>query len=90
MAKPKKKGGPKQKLTPAAAKRKANRDRRRANRADRKDKRAENQRKRRAAKKKGKNIRGKDYDHKRKRFVKVKTNRGNGGKGTKKEGKKRR
>ena len=36
MAKPRKKNK-KQKLTPAAAKRKANRDRRRANRADRKD-----------------------------------------------------
>ena len=85
MAKPKKKRGPKQKLTPAAAKRKANRDRRRANRKDRKDKRAENQRLRRAAKKKGKNIAGKDYDHKKKKFVKVKKNRGNYGKGTKKK-----
>ena len=85
MAKPKKKGGPKQKLTPAAAKRKANRDRRRANRADRKAKRAENQRKRRAAKKKGQNIAGKDYDHWSKAFVSVKTNRGNRGRGTKKE-----
>ena len=84
MAKPKKKNK-KQKLTPAAAKRKANRDRRRANRKDRKDKRAENQRLRRAAKKKGKNIAGKDYDHKKKRFVKTKKNRGNYGKGTKKE-----
>ena len=84
MAKPRKKNK-KQKLTPAAAKRKAARDKRRANRKDRRDKRAENQRKRRAAKKAGKKIKGKDYDHKRKKFVKVKTNRGNGGKGTKRE-----
>ena len=84
MATPKKKVK-KQKLTPAAAKRKANRDRRRANRKDRRDKRAENQRLRRAAKKKGRKIKGKDYDHKKKKFVKVKKNRGNYGKGTKKE-----
>ena len=84
MAKPRKKNK-KQKLTPAAAKRKANRDRRRANRADRKAKRAENQKKRRAAKKAGKNIAGKDYDHWSKSFVLVKTNRGNRGRGTKKE-----
>jgi len=36
---------------------------------------AENQRKRRAAIKAGKNIEGKDYDHNRKKFVSVKTNR---------------
>ena len=84
MAKPRKKNK-KQKLTPAAAKRKANRDRRRANRADRKAKRAETQRKRRAAKKAGKNIKGKDFDHKTKKFISVKANRGNRGRGTKKE-----
>tara|TARA_Y100001951_G_C11197169_1_gene214977 strand:+ start:72 stop:278 length:207 start_codon:yes stop_codon:yes gene_type:complete len=55
-------------------------------RSDRKSKKAENQRKRRAAKKRGRSIRGKDYDHKKKRFVSVKSNRGNYGKGTKKEG----
>jgi hypothetical protein len=76
---------PKQKLSPAAAKRKKERDLRRANRADRKAKRAENQRKRRAARKAGKNIAGKDYDHWSKAFVSVKTNRGNRGRGTKKE-----
>ena len=48
-------------------------------------KKAENQRKRRAAKKAGKNIHGKDYDHKDKKFKSVKANRGNDGKGTKKE-----
>ena len=46
--------------------------------------RAENQRKRRAAKKAGKNINGKDYDHTKKKFVSVKANRGGHGKGTKK------
>ena len=53
--------------------------------ADRKKKKAENQRKRRAAKKKGKNLKGKDYDHKTGRFTSIKKNRGNRGKGTKKE-----
>ena len=48
-------------------------------------KKAENQRKRKAAKKKGINLKGKDYDHKTKRFTSVKKNRGNRGKGTKKE-----
>ena len=38
-----------------------------------------------AAKKAGKNIKGKDYDHKKKKFVSIKKNRGNYGKGTKKE-----
>ena len=36
---------------------------------------AENQRKRRAAKKRGQDIEGKDYDHNRKRFVSIRTNR---------------
>ena len=85
MAKPKKKGGPKQKLSPAAAARKAKRDTRRANRADRKAKRADSQKKRRAAKKLKKNIKGKDYDHRTKRFTKIKFNRGAGGNGTKTE-----
>ena len=73
------------KLSKLAAKRKAIRDKKAAMTPDRKRKKAENQRKRRAAKKKGKNIRGKDYDHKTKRFTSVKNNRGNRGKGTKKE-----
>jgi hypothetical protein len=46
--------------------------------------RAENQRLRRAAIKAGKNIKGKDYDHTKKKFVSVKANRGGHGKGTKK------
>ena len=74
----------KQKLSPLAAKRKALRDKKYAMTADRKMKKAENQRKRRAALKKGMNLKGKDYDHTRGRFVSVKVNRGNGGRGTKK------
>ena len=53
--------------------------------ANRRRKIAENQRKRRAAKKKGANLKGKDYDHKTGKFTSVKKNRGNRGKGTKKE-----
>ena len=45
---------------------------------------AENQRKRRAALKKGVNIKGKDWDHNKGKFVSVKVNRGGYGKGTKK------
>ena len=74
----------KQKLSPLAAKRKALRDKKYAMTADRKMKKAENQRKRRAALKKGLNLKGKDYDHTRGKFVSVKVNRGNGGRGTKK------
>ena len=57
---------------------------------ERKKKKADNQRKRRAAKKKHgiSWLKGKDYDHDDKRFESVKANRGNDGKGTKKEGNK--
>lgn len=82
MPKPRKPGGPKQKLSPAAAARKKARDIRKAKTADRKAKKAENQRRRRKA---GSKANGKDYDHKRGKFVSVKSNRGNQGKGTKKE-----
>jgi hypothetical protein len=75
----------KQKLTPTAKRMKAIRDKRAAMTADRREKKAENQRKRRAAKKAGRNIEGKDYDHKDKKFKSIKLNRGNDGKGTKKE-----
>jgi len=74
----------KQKLSPLAARRKAVRDKKYAMSADRKMKKAENQKKRRAALKRGVNLKGKDYDHTRGRFVSVKVNRGNGGRGTKK------
>ena len=75
----------KQKLTPTAARQKAIRDKKAAMTAGRRKKKAENQRLRRAAKKAGKNIKGKDYDHKDGKFKSVKANRGNDGKGTKKE-----
>ncbi len=90
MAKPKKKGGPKQKLSPKAAEAKKKRDTAAANTPDRKAKRAENQRKRReAVKRHGVNwLLDKDYDHNRGRFVSVASNRGNKGEGTKKEGNK--
>ena len=76
----------KQKLSPTAKRMKALRDKLFAMTDDRRKKKAENQRKRRAAKKAGKNISGKDYDHKTQSFVSVKENRGNRGKGTKAEG----
>ena len=75
----------KQKLTPTARRMKAARDKRAAMTPDRRAKKAENQRKRRAAKKAGKNLRGKDYDHKTKKFTSIKSNRGNRGRGTKRE-----
>ena len=75
----------KQKLSLRAKAAKKRRDLKTANSARRKKMRAENQRKRRAAIKAGKKIRGKDYDHKTRRFVSVKSNRGNRGRGTKKE-----
>jgi len=73
-----------QKLSPAAKRAKAARDLAYAKTSRRTKMRAENQRLRRAAKKAGKNVDGKDYDHNSKRFVSVKTNRGGHGKGTKK------
>jgi hypothetical protein len=74
-----------QKLSKKAKAAKLKRDKKYAMTTDRKKKKAENQRKRRAAKKKGKNLKGKDYDHKTNKFTTVKKNRGNRGKGTKKE-----
>lgn len=44
-------------------------------------KRVESNRERAKAKKAGKNIKGKDYDHAVKRFVSIKTNRGRKGEG---------
>ena len=76
----------KQRLSPTARRRKAARDLAYANSPARKKKRAENQRLRRAAEKAGKNIAGKDYDHKDRKFKSVKRNRGNDGRGTKREG----
>jgi hypothetical protein len=72
----------KQELSPQAAKAKAERDLAAAKTNDRKNKKAENQRLRRAALKKGVDLTGKDYDHTKGKFVSVKSNRGNYGKGT--------
>ena len=76
---------PKQKLSAAAAKRKAARDLRYANSPDRKAKRRDSQMQKRKAEKNGKSVNGKDFDHKTRTWKSVKSNRGNGGKGTKKE-----
>ena len=75
----------KQKLSSKARAAKKKRDLAFAKTFDRKRKKAENQRKRRQAIKEGKNIKGKDYDHKDRKFKSVKANRGNDGKGTKTE-----
>jgi len=81
----------KQKLSKKAAAAKKRRDLAAAKTPARRAKKAENQRKRRAAKKKygASFLKGKDYDHKSGRFKSVKANRGNDGKGTKKESKKK-
>tara|TARA_R110002050_G_scaffold233792_1_gene369713 strand:+ start:51 stop:308 length:258 start_codon:yes stop_codon:yes gene_type:complete len=78
----------KQKLSIEARAAKARRDLKNAKSPARRRKKAENQRKRRAAIKAGKNVKGKDYDHKDRKFKSIKKNRGNDGKGTKREGKK--
>ena len=75
----------KQKLSLKARIAKKKRDLAAANTDRRKKMRAENQRKRRAAIKAGKNIKGKDYDHKTKKFITIKANRGNRGHGTRNE-----
>tara|TARA_R110001583_G_C5504283_1_gene396053 strand:+ start:310 stop:543 length:234 start_codon:yes stop_codon:yes gene_type:complete len=75
-----------QKLSPKAAADKKKRDLAFAKTFARKRKKAENQRRRRTAIKNGVDIKGKDYDHKDKKFKSVKANRGNDGKGTKSEG----
>ena len=76
----------KQKLSPEAARAKAIRDKKAMMSEHGKKKKRENQTKRREAIKAGKNIKGKDYDHKDSKFKSVKANRGNDGKGTKREG----
>jgi hypothetical protein len=61
---------------PGARKKKAATDKKINSRSAQKKKRAESGRKRTAAKKKGQNIRGKDYDHKQGKFISSKANRG--------------
>ena len=77
-----------QKLSNKAKAAKRARDKKTAMTARRRKMKAENQRKRRAAKKRGVNLKGKDYDHKTRKFTSVKNNRGSFGNGTKKEKKK--
>jgi hypothetical protein len=79
----------KQKLSASAAKKKAARDLIAAKSAKRKAHKADSQKKRRAAVKSGKNIVGKDYDHKDGKFKSVAANRGNDSKGTRQEGNKK-
>ncbi len=61
---------------PGARKKKAATDKGINSRPEQKKKRRESGRKRTAAKKSGKNIKGKDYDHKQNRFISSKANRG--------------
>ena len=72
----------KQKLSPKAAKAKAERDLTAAKTPERRAKKAESQRMHRHNPGK----KGMDYDHEDSRFETVKNNRGNEGEGTKKEG----
>ncbi len=74
-----------QQLSPQARRDKAARDKAYAMSPERKAKKAHAQRERSAAKKKGVDLSGRDYDHKRQGFVSVKSNRGNEGQGTQKE-----
>lgn len=66
---------------PAARRKKAATDKKINARPEQKKKRADCNRKRRAAKKAGKNVKGKDYDHAVGRYVKSSTNRGRRGEG---------
>jgi hypothetical protein len=76
----------KQKLSRAAAKRKAERDLAYAKTPDRRKKKADSQRRRRRAEAEGRNVAGMDFDHKDGIFKSIRKNRGNDGKGTKREG----
>ena len=71
-----------QKLSPAARRRKATRDKAYAMTPRRRKMKAENQKRRRAA---GSKAKGKDWDHNNKRWETPKQNRGNDGLGTKRE-----
>ena len=69
---------------PEARKKKAATDKKINSRKEQIKKRVESNAKRREAKKNGKNIEGKDYDHAVNRFVKSSTNRGRAGEGGRK------
>ena len=70
---------------PAARKKKAATDKKINSRPEQIKKRVECNSKRAAAKKSGKNIKGKDYDHAVGKFVKTATNRGRKGEGGRKK-----
>jgi hypothetical protein len=70
---------------PAARKKKAATDKEVNSRPEQKKKRAESGRKRYAAKKSGKDVSRKDYDHATDRFVDSSTNRGRKGEGGRKK-----
>lgn len=70
---------------PTARKKKAATDKKINSRSAQKTKRAEAGRKRYAAKKSGKNVTDKDYDHATDRFVSSKANRGRKGEGGRKK-----
>jgi len=82
MAKPRKVGGPIQKLSPSAAKKKAVRDKKMAMTPLRRAKKRDSQQRH----KDSPVNKNKDYDHKDGMFKSVASNRGNGGKGTRSEG----
>jgi len=73
----------KQKLSPKAAAAKKARDLAYAKTPRRRKMKAANQKRRRAAKKEGKNVDGKDFDHTTMSWVSVNKNRSGFGKGTK-------
>ena len=90
MAPPKKKGSLSKsaqnyRKNAASRKKKAATDKKINSRPEQKKKRAEAGRKRYAAKKSGKNVSGKDYDHATNRFVSSSTNRGRKGEGARKK-----
>tara|TARA_R110002073_G_scaffold144403_2_gene296496 strand:- start:2781 stop:3062 length:282 start_codon:yes stop_codon:yes gene_type:complete len=70
---------------PAARRKKAATDKKVNARPEQKKKRSESGSKRYTAKKKGQNIKGKDYDHATNSFVSSKTNRGRAGEGGRKK-----
>jgi len=74
-----------QQLSATARRDKAAADKLAAMSPARKAKKAHAQRERRKALKEGRNLDGLDYDHKRQKFVSVRSNRGNEGQGTKSE-----
>ena len=82
MAKPKKQGGPKQELSPMAARKKARRDLLAAKSPIRRAKKADAQKRRRDS---PTEANGKDWDHKNGRWETPNQNRGNDGLGTKEE-----